>query len=136
MNEATILAARQNKKKVSQKEILLSIDKVLLGPERKSHILSKKEKEITAYHESGHALVSSFLPHAEPIRKISIIARGKAAGYTLKLPDKEKYIKTKSEFLSEIATLLGGYCAEKLPTCRKHQGLQECLSKNMVCLRN
>jgi len=114
MNEATILAARQNKKKVSQKEILLSIDKVLLGPERKSHILSKKEKEITAYHESGHALVSSFLPHAEPIRKISIIARGKAAGYTLKLPDKEKYIKTKSEFLSEIATLLGGYCAEKL----------------------
>jgi len=114
MNEAAILAARQNKKKVSQKEILLSIDKVLLGPERKSHILSKKEKEITAYHESGHALVSSFLPHAEPIRKISIIARGKAAGYTLKLPNKEKYIKTKSEFLSEIATLLGGYCAEKL----------------------
>jgi len=114
INEAAILAARQNKKKVSQKEILLSIDKVLLGPERKSHILSKKEKEITAYHESGHALVSSFLPHAEPIRKISIIARGKAAGYTLKLPNKEKYIKTKSEFLSEIATLLGGYCAEKL----------------------
>ena len=114
INEATILTARLNKHQVHQAELLQSIDKVLLGPERKSHILSKKEKEIAAYHESGHALVTSFLPHAEPIRKISIIARGKAAGYTLKLPVREKYLRTKSEFLSELATLLGGYCAEKL----------------------
>ena len=114
VNEATILAARRNKHRVYQEELLESIDKVLLGPERKSHILSEKEKEIAAYHESGHAIVSSFLPHAEPVRKISIIARGRAAGYTLKLPVKEKYLKTKSEFLSELATLLGGYCAEKL----------------------
>jgi len=86
----------------------------LLGPERKSHILSKKEKEITAFHEAGHALVSASLPDTEPIRKISIIARGRAAGYTLKVPDIETKMKTKTGFLSEIATLLGGYCAEKL----------------------
>ena len=85
-----------------------------MGPERKSHILSKKEKEIAAYHEAGHALVSASLPGAEPIRKISIIARGMAAGYTLKMPTEERKMKTKSEFLAEMATLLGGYCAEKI----------------------
>jgi len=85
-----------------------------LGPERKSHILSKKEKEIAAYHEAGHALVSSLLPGTEPIRKISIIARGMAAGYTLRMPTEEKKMRTKKEFLSEMATLLGGYCAEKI----------------------
>lgn len=114
MNEAALLAARRDKKKISQEELFQSIDKVLLGPERKSHILSEKEKKITAYHESGHALTATLLPFAEPIRKISIIARGKAAGYTLKLPDKEKYLKTKSEFISELSSLLGGYCAEKI----------------------
>ena len=113
-NEAAIFAARRNKTQVFQEEMLESIDKVLLGPERKSHILSEKEKKIAAYHEAGHALVASFLPEAEPVRKISIIARGRAAGYTLKLPSKEKYIKTKSEFLSELASLLGGYATEKL----------------------
>jgi len=113
-NEAAILAARRNKKEVYQKEILESIEKVLLGPERKSHILSKKEKEITAFHEAGHALVSSLLPGTEKVRKISIIARGMAAGYTLQMPTEEKKIKTKSEFLSELAVLLGGYCAEKI----------------------
>ncbi len=114
VNEAAILAARRNKQQVYQEEILESIEKVLLGPERKSHILSQKEKEIAAYHEVGHALVSTFSPEAEPIRKISIIARGMAAGYILKMPTKERRIKTKSEFLAEMATLLGGYCAEKL----------------------
>ena len=114
VNEGAILAARKNKTQVVQEELLESIEKVLLGPERKSHVLSKAEKEIAAYHEAGHALVSSFLPKAEIIRKISIIARGLAAGYTLRMPAEEKKIKTKSEFLSEIATLLGGYCAEKI----------------------
>ena len=113
-NEAAILAARRNQDKIHQKEFLESIEKVLLGPERKSHILTKKEKEITAFHEAGHAIVSTFLPGAEPVRKISIIARGMAAGYTLKMPTEERKIKTKKEFLAEIATLLGGYCAEKL----------------------
>ncbi len=114
VNEAAILAARRNKHQVFQDELLESIEKVLLGPERKSHILSKKEKEIAAYHEAGHALVSASLSGAEPIRKISIIARGMAAGYTLKMPAEERKIKTKSEFLTEMATLLGGYCAEKI----------------------
>jgi len=114
VNEAAILAARKNKTQVYQDEFLESIEKVLLGPERRSHILSKKEKEIAAYHEVGHALVSSFLPNTEPVRKISIIARGMAAGYTLQMPSEERKMRTKKQFLAEIATLLGGYCAEKI----------------------
>jgi cell division protease FtsH len=114
VNEAAILAARKEKRQIFQEEFLESIDKVLLGPERKSHILSKREKEIAAYHESGHAIVSAFLKEAEPVRKISIIPRGLAAGYTLKSPAEERRIRTKSEFLAEMATLLGGYCAEKI----------------------
>jgi len=113
-NEAAILATRRNKTEINQTEMIESIEKVLLGPERKSHILSKKEKKITAFHEAGHALVSSSLPRAEKVRKISIIARGMAAGYTIQMPSEEKKIKTKSEFLAELAVLLGGYCAEKL----------------------
>jgi len=114
VNEAAIFAARRNKHQVFQEEFLESIEKVLLGPERKSHILSKKEKGIAAYHEAGHALVASSIPEAEPVRKISIVARGLAAGYTLKMPTEERKIKTKSEFLAEMATLLGGYCAERI----------------------
>jgi len=114
VNEAAILAAKRNKHQIFQQELLESFEKVLLGPERKSHILSEKEKEIAAYHEAGHALVSASLPLAEPVRKISIIARGPAAGYTLKVPTEDRKIRTKSEFLAEMASLLGGYCAEKL----------------------
>jgi len=113
-NEAALLAARKNKKQVFQIEFLDAIEKVLLGPERRSHLLSKDEKEIAAFHEAGHALVSSLLPNTEPVRKISIIARGMAAGYTLQSPTEEKKMKSKSEFLSDMATLLGGYCAEKI----------------------
>ncbi len=113
-NEAAILAARMNKTQIFQEDLLESIEKVLLGPERKSHILSKKEKEITAFHEVGHALVSAFSPNTEPIRKISIIARGMAAGYTLKMPSEDKKIRSKTEFLAEIAVCLGGYCAERI----------------------
>jgi cell division protease FtsH len=114
VNEAAILAARKNQSQVSQGEFLDSIEKVLLGPERKSHILSKKEKEITAFHEAGHALVAAFSKAGEPVRKISIVARGQAAGYTLKMPVEEKKIRSRSEFLAEIAISLGGYCAEKI----------------------
>lgn len=113
-NEAALLAARQNKTKIDQREFLEAIEKVLLGPERKSHILSKKEKEITAYHEAGHALVSTFMPETEPVRKISIIARGMAAGYTLQVSSEERKMKTKTAFISEIATLLGGCSAERI----------------------
>jgi len=113
-NEAAILAARRNKKMVGQGELLESIEKVLLGPERKSHILSKKEKEIAAYHEAGHALTASSLLNADPVQKVSIISRGRAAGYTLKLPTEEKHLRTKSEFLDELAVFLAGYAAEKM----------------------
>lgn len=112
-NEAALLAARKNQSKVKQTDLAESIEKVLLGPERRSHIISNKEKDITAYHESGHALASALTPGAEPVRKISIIARGHAAGYTLQVPEEDKYFRTKSEFLAEIVSLLGGYAAEK-----------------------
>ncbi len=114
VNEAALLAARHNKHQVFQQEFLDSIEKVLLGPERKSHILSKKEKEIAAFHEAGHALVASFSKGVEPVRKISIVARGLAAGYTLKVPTEDRKMRTRSEFLSDLATLLGGYTAEKI----------------------
>lgn len=114
VNEAAILAARQNKKTIGQEELRECVEKVLLGPERKSHILSKKEKEITAYHEAGHALISALLPNADSVQKVSIIARGAAAGYTLKLPSEDKHLHTRSEFMDELAVLLGGYVAEKM----------------------
>jgi len=114
VNEAAILAARRGKSQINQIELLNSIEKVILGPERKSRILTKKEKEITAYHESGHALVSALFPHAAQVRKISIIARGKAGGYTMRMPQEEKYMKTHSEFLDELCVLLGGYVAEEI----------------------
>ncbi|MBU1102171.1 ATP-dependent zinc metalloprotease FtsH [Patescibacteria group bacterium] len=113
VNEAAILAARQNKKEVSLLNLISSIEKVMLGPERKSHILSQEEKKIAAHHEAGHALVAASLPHTDPIRKISIIARGQAAGYTLKLPERDKHLHSKTEFVEELAVLLGGYYSEK-----------------------
>ncbi|MEK7653105.1 MAG: ATP-dependent zinc metalloprotease FtsH [Patescibacteria group bacterium] len=113
LNEAAILAALENKKEVGLDHILKSIDKVLLGPERKSHILSEQEKKITAYHEAGHALVAHELPLTDPVRKISIIARGMAAGYTLKLPTEDKKLHSKNEFLAELAVLLAGRIAEE-----------------------
>ena len=114
MNEGAILAARENRKELTQYDLIRSIEKVMLGPERRSHILNKKEKEITAYHEAGHALVSSVLPYADPVHKISIISRGRAAGYTLKLPFEDKKMQSRKEFLDDIAVSLGGYIAEKM----------------------
>ncbi len=113
-NEAAILAARRNKEFITQKELLDSIEKVLLGPERKTKAYSKKEKEIAAYHEAGHALVAHYLKYSNPVQKISIIARGRAGGYTLKLPTEERSFYFKKEFLDELASMLGGYAAEKL----------------------
>ncbi len=114
MNEAAILAARELRKKVGQFDIIRSIEKVMLGPERKSHVLSGRERLITAYHEVGHALVASVLPYADPVQKISVISRGRAAGYTLKLPDEDRRMHTKKEFLDDIAMTLGGYVTEEM----------------------
>lgn len=114
VNEAAILAARHNKKVISQVELIDSIEKVMLGPERKSRAITEKEKQITAYHEAGHALVSFFLPGASELKKVSIISRGQAAGYTMRMPTEERYLKTRSEFLADIASLLAGYISEEL----------------------
>lgn len=114
MNEGAILAAREARKELTQYDLIRSIEKVMLGPERKSHLMSKREKRLTAYHEAGHALVGSVLEFADPIHKISIISRGRAAGYTLKLPFEDRKMQSRKEFLDDIATTLGGYVAEEM----------------------
>ncbi|MEX0690168.1 MAG: ATP-dependent zinc metalloprotease FtsH, partial [Candidatus Paceibacterota bacterium] len=114
MNEAAIFAARQNKKKVSEDDILQSIEKVILGPERTSRVISDKEKKLIAYHEAGHALVAAGLEEADPVHKVSIVSRGSAGGYTIKLPTEERRLKTKSHFLADLSVSLGGYIAESL----------------------
>jgi len=112
LNEAAILAAMKNKKIIDMEDIFASVEKVMMGPERKSRILSVKEKKITAYHEAGHAIVAHFLPNADPVQKVSIIARGQTGGYTLKLPLEDKHMYTKTEYVEEIAILLAGYTTE------------------------
>lgn len=114
MNEAAILAAKNSKKSVSQEDLEKSIEKVMMGPERKSKVLSKKEKKITAYHETGHAVVGHLLPNCEPVHKISIISRGMALGVTWFLPEEDKNLYAKSKFEDEICSLLGGYVAEEV----------------------
>ena len=114
MNEGAILAARENRKKVSQFDLVRSIEKVMMGPERKSHLLTAIEKKITAYHEGGHALIASVLPHADPVHKISIVSRGRTGGYTMKIPIEERKLQSKAEFLDDIAMSLGGFAAERM----------------------
>jgi len=113
MNEAALLAAKKNQKEITQQDIFDSIEKELLGPERRSRVLSAKEKETTAYHEAGHSLVAASLKNADPVHKVSIVARGRAGGYTLKLPIEETYLRTKSQFMTDLAVLLGGYASEQ-----------------------
>jgi len=114
VNEAAILAARRGKKAVEMQELEESIDRVIAGPERKSRRISPKEKEITAYHEAGHALVAKMLPNADPVHKISIVARGMTGGYTRLLPTEDRYLMTRSQFNDMLATLLAGHVAEEL----------------------
>ncbi len=96
-----------------QEDLLDSIEKVLLGPERKSHMLSPIERSITAYHESGHAIVGHILPHCDDVHKVSIVSRGRAAGYTMSIPDEDKKMHSRREFVDELAMMLGGYVAEQ-----------------------
>ncbi|MCD6363845.1 MAG: ATP-dependent zinc metalloprotease FtsH [Synergistetes bacterium] len=115
VNEAALLAARRNKDKITMQEFEEAIDRVLAGPERRSRLISEKEKKVIAYHEAGHALVAKMLPGADPVHRISIIPRGHAAlGYTLQLPTEDRYLTTKTELLNKIAVLLGGRVAEKV----------------------
>ncbi len=113
LNESAIRAARRNDTTINQEDVLDSIEKVLLGPERKSFIMSKEEKKITAYHEAGHALVAHSLPNADPVHKVSIISRGSAGGYTLKLPSEDRRLHKRAEFLDDMAVMLGGFISEK-----------------------
>jgi len=114
VNEAALLAARRGESKITMAEFEESVDRVIAGPERKSRLISDEEKEMVAYHEVGHAIVSELLPLADPVHKVSILPRGMALGYTMQLPLQDKYLTTKSELLDDIAGLQGGRAAEKL----------------------
>lgn len=114
VNEAALLAARNNKNKIGMEELEEAIERVIAGPEKKTRVISEKEKKLVAYHEAGHALVSYFLPNTDKLHKISIIPRGRAGGYTLLLPEEDRNYITKSYLLDEVATLLGGRVAEQL----------------------
>jgi cell division protease FtsH len=114
MNEGAIFAARDDRKEILQNDLMRAIEKVMIGPERKSHLMTDTEKKIVAYHEAGHALISSVLTHADPVHKVSIIARGSAGGYTMHLPLEERKLQSKQEFIDDLAVSLGGYAAEEL----------------------
>jgi cell division protease FtsH len=114
LNEAALLAARRDKKAIGMSEIEEAIDRVIAGPEKKSRIISPKEKEITAYHEAGHALVARMLPNADPVHKISIIARGVMGGYTRLLPTEDRHLWSRSQFNDALSVTLAGHASEQL----------------------
>ena len=114
INEAALLSARWGKKAISMKEVEEAIDRVLAGPERKGRVMSEREKRVIAYHEGGHALVAHILPNTDPVHTISVVSRGRALGYTLTLPDEDKFLMTREELADELAMLLGGRVAEEL----------------------
>jgi len=113
MNEAAIFAARNNRKEILQNDLIVSVEKVSMGPERKTNPMTEDDKLHTAYHEMGHALVASVLPYADPVHKVSVISRGSAGGYTMNLPFDDKKMKSKKEYLDDLAVFMGGYVAEK-----------------------
>ncbi|MGI6038085.1 MAG: ATP-dependent zinc metalloprotease FtsH [Limnochordia bacterium] len=129
MNEAAILTARRGKKRISMVEAEEAIDRVLMGPQRKSRILTEKDKKVFAYHEAGHAIVARFLPHADPVHKVTIIGRGMAGGYTMTLPEEERYVTTKAELLDDLAQLLGGRAAEEIAINEVSTGAQNDLER-------
>jgi len=114
MNEGAILTARRGFSEIPMNLLLESIEKVMLGPERRSHVMNEDERKITAYHEIGHALVAHLLPHADPVQKVSIISRGRAAGYTLKMPTEDRSMRSREEYQEDIAVAMGGFAAEKI----------------------
>lgn len=114
VNEAAILAARHNRKKITQHDLDMSVEKVLLGPERKSHIMNAREKEITAYHEAGHAIVGHHMTHAHPVHKITVVPRGSAGGFTWSLPVEDRHLSSVQDFKDDLAMMMGGRLAEQL----------------------
>ena len=138
VNEAALLAARFNRSEIGMFELEEAIDRVLAGPQRRSRVISEKEKKVIAYHEAGHALVSHALPNADPVHKVSIVSRGRALGYTLTLPTEDRFLVTRSELIDELAMLLGGRVAEEIvfdePTTGAQDDIQRCtrIAKSMV----
>ena len=114
VNEAAILAARRNKRTIDQSEFQEAVERVIAGPERKSRVITEEEKEVVAYHEAGHALAAAKTPHADKVRKVTIIPRGMAGGYTLILPDEDRYLTNRTKFEAELVTMLGGRAAEEV----------------------
>ncbi|MDU5892917.1 MAG: ATP-dependent zinc metalloprotease FtsH [Atopobium minutum] len=114
MNESALLAARRNKKAIGQSEVEEAMERIIAGPERKSRVITQKERKTIAYHESGHALIGHLLDNSDPVHKISIVSRGQALGYTLQLPDEDRFLQSRSEMLDDIVVLLGGRTAEEL----------------------
>jgi cell division protease FtsH len=139
LNEAALLTARHNKRKITMPEIQQSIERIIAGPEKKSRIISDKEKKIIAYHEAGHALVAYYLPHADPIHKISVISRGMSLGYTITLPEQDRYLLSRSELTDKLTQLLGGRASEEIIFKDITTGAQNDLEKStkiarqMVC---
>ena len=114
VNEAALLAARHDKEEISMHEMEEAIDRVIAGPERKTRIISEKEKEITAYHEAGHAIVGALLPQADPVHKITIIPRGQALGVTMSLPEEDRFMMSRGQLMSQLSMMLGGRAAESV----------------------
>ena len=139
VNEAALLSARRNKKRIGMEELEESVERVVAGPERKSKVISEKDKKLTAYHEAGHALIGMLMPNADPVHKVSIIPRGRAGGYTLMLPKEDRNYATRSELKDQLKTLLGGRVAEALVLEEISTGAQNDLeratelSRKMIC---
>jgi cell division protease FtsH len=129
VNEAAILAARRNKKAIGMEDFEESVERVIAGPERKSRLISEEEKEVLAYHEAGHALVQNKLPNCDPVHKVSIVARGMSLGYTLALPERDRYLYSEDKFEDEIAGMLGGRAAEELVFAERWTGASDDLEK-------
>ena len=129
LNEAAILAARRNQKLITMVDCEDAIDRVIMGPEKKNRVLNEEDIEVFAYHEAGHAVVSYYLPHSDPVHKVSIIGRGRAGGYTMYLPETERYVMTKSKLLDELSDLLGGRAAEILALNEASTGAQNDLER-------
>jgi len=134
-NEAALLAARQNRKKITMADLENSIERVIAGPEKKSKVISEKEKWLVCYHEAGHAVLGYLLPNTDPVHKVSIIPRGRAGGYTLLLPKEDRYYATKSQLLDQVTMLLGGRVAEALVLKEISTGAQNDLERSTDIVR-
>jgi cell division protease FtsH len=139
VNEAALMAARKNKKKIHMPEMEEAAERVIMGPERKSRVISDNEKRLTAYHEGGHTVIGMLLEHTDPVHKVTIIPRGRAGGYTLSLPKEDRYYATRSEMLDELKVLLGGRVAEALVLKEISSGASNdlqratALARQMIC---